>query len=115
MPVTAELSLRAHFDKQLTHAVAEVRTEIRTGLAAQRAEAIKRSFLFGIGLVVTVFVSRVLERRRRLLPQLYRLAVRRMSVRVRPRLLPHRERGRIRQPLRSHQALEHREPVMIIV
>ena len=38
----------------------EFRAELRAELAAQRAEMIKWSFLFWIGMVVTVFVSRLI-------------------------------------------------------
>lgn len=57
----------ARFDAKLEQRVAELERTMETGferlrteLAAQRADTIKWSFLFWIGMVVTIFVSRLL-------------------------------------------------------
>lgn len=57
----AELEARmdTRFERVSTE-LERLRAEFRTELAAQRADLIKWSFLFWLGMVVTVFVSRLI-------------------------------------------------------
>jgi hypothetical protein len=52
--------LEARMDAGFERLSAELRAEFRTELAAQRADLIKWSFLVWLGMVLSVFVSRLI-------------------------------------------------------